>query len=650
MKRIRSCHFFGIICVVLSSLAIPAHAQVVQWTRQYGSAGPEYATAMATGPNAIYAAGQISNSAFSDSTSAGRIDAFVSKLDADGNVVWTREFGTSEDDAVLGAAADGTGVYVAGYTRGALQGTSAGEADVFVRKYDTNGNVLWTRQFGGTDDDQAAAAAVDATGLYIAGYVAGSLPGQTGHGGADVDAFVRKYDFTGNELWTRQFGTADADKAFGVAADTSGIYVMGETIGELVAPSVGGTDYFLRKLDASGNTVWTRQFGTDTTDGNGFGGGVAVNSSGVYVSGVTAGQFPGQTKFGGLYDAFVAKFDLAGNAAWTRQFGTTDDDWGYGVALGGGLVHVTGQAGSAAFLRRFDYNGGQLGNLQRGIGDSPALAVAADTSAAYVGGRTHFTDLGESVYFGDADVFVFKVPHPPVLDGVGEAFTGQLGTAPTTWTALYGSGLSTVVRTWDSAISGLQLPTSIDEVRVSINGRPATIYFVSSAQVNVLPPLDDTTGNVQVTLTNRYGTSAPILVRKANYLPAFYAPFGESTGLRVTAVALDGTLVGKVGLDPRVTRAARPGEILLMYATGFGPTTPSAPSDLIFSGAPLVTNPPRITIGGKDASFAGNGNLVSPGLYQFNVTIPDLPDGDQPIVATAGGATSAANVFLSVKR
>src|SRR3569832_2155544 len=168
------------------------------------------------------------------------------------------------------------------------------------------------------------------------------------------------------------------------------------------------------------------------------------------------------------------------------------------------------------------------------------------------------------------------------------------------------------------------------------------MYFISPDQVNVLPPLDTATGDVQLSVTTRYGTSLPFTVRKANYLPAFYAPFGESTGLRVTAVALDGTLVGKVGLDPRVPRAAKPGEIVQVFATGFGPTNPAAPSDLVVSGAPPLTTAPRIAIGGKDAAFIGNGNLVAPGLYQFNVTIPDLADGDHAIIGITGGATSAA--------
>jgi uncharacterized protein (TIGR03437 family) len=640
---------FRVVAVCAAVLSVTAEAQVVQWTRQFGSAGPEAAFGVATAPGAVYAAGDIYAGAFPDAASAGLHDAFVSKLDLNGNLLWSRQFGTSEDDAARGVAADASGVYVVGETRGALRGASAGAADVFVRKYDPNGNVLWTRQFGGPEDDQATSAAVDATGLYVAGWVSGALPGQTSAGGAgDVDAFVRKYDFNGNELWTRQFGTADADNAYGIAADSSGIYVTGDTVGELVS-RIGGTDVFLRKYDASGNAVWTRQFGTDTTDGGGYGGAVAVHSSGVYVASQTTGTFPGQTRFGGLWDAFVQKFDLNGNPQWTRQFGTANDDWSYGIAVGGQWVYVTGQADSlAVFLWRFDFNGVDTGNLQRGTFGSFGYGVAADSAAAYVAGGAG-GQLGQE-FFGDQDAFVFKVPHPPLLSSVSDAFNGQPGVAPTTRTALTGSNLSTTTRTWDDAIQGTQLPTSLDEVSASINGRPAAVYFISPGQVNVVAPLDDTIGNVQVTLTNRYGASPPLEVRKTNYLPAFYAPFQDSAGLQVTAVAADRTFVGKVGADPRVTRAARPGETVLIDATGFGPTNPVVPSDVLFTGAPEVVNAPRITIGGMEAALIGNGNLVAPGLYQFSVTIPDLADGDYPIIAETGGVRSSPAVFLSVRR
>jgi uncharacterized protein (TIGR03437 family) len=251
---------------------------------------------------------------------------------------------------------------------------------------------------------------------------------------------------------------------------------------------------------------------------------------------------------------------------------------------------------------------------------------------------------------GDQDGFLIKIPHPPLLSGLSDAFTGQPGVAPSTWIALYGTNLSTTTRTWDGAISGTQLPASLDGVSVRINNRPATVYFISPGQVNVLAPLDDTTGPVQVTLTTQYGTSPALQATESAVLPAFYAPFGETKGLSVTAVALDGTLLGKPGLDPRVGRPVRPGEVVQFFATGFGRTNPIAPSDTIFAGAPEVVARPRITIGGREASIIGNGNLVGAGLYQFNLTIPDLADGDHAIVAEIGNARSLATVFLAVRR
>src|SRR5439155_1266491 len=138
--------------------------------------------------------------------------------------------------------------------------TSAGGVDAFLRKYDAAGNTLWTRQFGTSADDLADAVAVDGTGVYMAGFTGGTLPGQTSAGG--VDAFLRKYDSSGNVLWTRQFGTSAYDSAVAIAADGTSVYVAGFTGGTLLGQtSAGGYDAFLRKYDSSGNVLWTRQFG-----------------------------------------------------------------------------------------------------------------------------------------------------------------------------------------------------------------------------------------------------------------------------------------------------------------------------------------------------------------------------------------------------
>ena len=634
----------SILAVMTISAALaPAGAQTVAWTSQFGSQGKDEAFSVAVSSNAVYAGGETLGTV-SGGTNAGRSDGFVTKLDLQGAHVWTVQFGTAENDNIAGVAADATGVYVVGYTNGAFPGsTNLGSSDIFIRKYDTNGNVAWTQQFGTTGADIAGAAAVDGAGVYVTGKVAGALPGQTRVGGDDV--FIRKYDLAGNETWTRQFGTVDNEQGFGIAVDTSGVYVTGTTAGNFAAPPQG-RDGFLRKYTQDGTIVWTRQFGSSTTDDFT---GVAVNSSGVYVSGGTTGTIPNQTKQGGLWDALVYKFDLNGTAVWSRQLGTASDDYAYGVSAAQQWVYVAGYSSSSLAVWRYDINGNDTGNVTRGTFATYCYGAAADGSGAYVTGASGGMHVGPNP-IGDQDGFVMKIPHPPLLSGLSDAFTGQPGVAPSTWIALYGTNLSAATRTWDGAISGTQLPTTLDGLGVRINNKPATTYFVSPGQVNVLAPLEDVTGPVQVTLTNPYGTSPALNVTAGAVLPAFYAPFGESKGLQVTAVALDGTLVGKPGIDPRVGRPMRPGEVVQFFATGFGKTNPVAPSDVIFTGAPEVVTKPRITIGGREASIIGNGNLVGAGLYQFNLTIPDLPDGDHVIQAEIGTVRSLGTVFLAVKR
>src|SRR6202041_1583750 len=109
-----------------------------------------------------------------------------------GNTLWTQQFGTSDTDVAYGVAVDGSGnVYVAGYTTGSLQGTNAGGYDGFVRKLDSAGDTLWTQQFGTSSGDFAQGVAVDGSGnVYVAGYTTGSLQGTSAGG---YDAFIAKF-------------------------------------------------------------------------------------------------------------------------------------------------------------------------------------------------------------------------------------------------------------------------------------------------------------------------------------------------------------------------------------------------------------------------------------------------------------------------
>jgi hypothetical protein len=178
--------------------------------------------------------------------------------------------------------------------------------DTFVRKYDLAGNELWTRQFGSTGDEYGHGIAVDSSGVYVTGLTYGTLPGQTAAGGGD--GFVRKYDPAGNEVWTRQFGSSSNEAVFGIALDPTGVYVTGHTWGTLPGEinAGGARDAFVKKYDTLGSKQWVHQFGAGSAE---EGQSIAVGFAGIYVVGdIDGGNFSGQIK-SGMRDAFVTKID-----------------------------------------------------------------------------------------------------------------------------------------------------------------------------------------------------------------------------------------------------------------------------------------------------------------------------------------------------
>ena len=382
-----------------AALTVSAQAQTIQWIRQFGSGGFDRILPVATDASGnVYVAGGVAG-ALPGQTSSGGQDAYVRKYDASGTELWTRQFGTSGLDEGAGVFADSSGVYVVGPVEGGtLPGqTSSGGVDAFIRKYDANGNELWTRQFGTSGGEGANVVFADGSSVYVVGWANGALPGQTSSGGDD--AFIRKYDASGTELWTRQFGSSNTDYGSGVTADASGVYVGGVTFGALPGQSSSGDlDVFIRKYDASGNELWTQQFGTSAIDSVG-GWSVFADSSGVYVGGFTGGTLPGQTNAGD-WDAFIRKCSHDGTEQWTRQFGTSGSDTPNGLSADGSSVYVGGQttgtlpgqtnAGSDdTFVRKFDSNGNGLWTRQFGTTSTDhSVGVSAANSAVYIAVQT----------------------------------------------------------------------------------------------------------------------------------------------------------------------------------------------------------------------------------------------------------------------
>jgi hypothetical protein len=304
------------------------------WTRELGTPLADDARSVATdGAGNVVIAGRVAGN-LDGNAYAGATDVFVAKYDGSGAKLWVRELGTSSFEQANTVTTDQAGnIYVAGVTQGGLGGNvSAGDGDVFLVKLDANGAEQWTRQFGSAAFEVAMGVATDAAGnVRVAGYTRGALEGSTSAGMEDL--FVAKYDGNGGKLWLRQLGTSADDEALGVAVDGAGnVYAVGQTDGGLDGnASSGGTDAVVVKYDTNGDKQWTRQLGSAVaTDAARA---VAASATGeAYVAGHTYGDLDGWIGAGDT-DVFVAKYDGSGTKQWTLQKGTSGYDHAYAAAV-----------------------------------------------------------------------------------------------------------------------------------------------------------------------------------------------------------------------------------------------------------------------------------------------------------------------------
>jgi len=349
---------------------------VHQWSRRFGDAANDqgYGVAVDALGNVIIAGDFQAIGDFGGGPywSVGGGDIFVAKYDASGVYQWNLVFGSPGMDHCNAVAVDASGnVVVTGYFYetvdfGGGDLTSAGVYDIFLAKYDASGVHQWSRRIGGTGGERGYAVATDASGNV---FVTGFFQGTVDFGGGDLtsvgisDIFVAKYDASGVYQWCQRFGTQERNHGTGIAVDASGnVFVTGRffeaaDFGGGNLTSAGNYDIFLAKYDASGAHQWSQRFGSPGYD---YGNGVAVDAMGDVVA---TGTFEETVDFGdgdvtsaGLSDIYVAKYDGSGVPQWSHCFGDTGADNGYGVAMDAlGSAVATG-----IFEGTVDFGGGDL--------------------------------------------------------------------------------------------------------------------------------------------------------------------------------------------------------------------------------------------------------------------------------------------------
>jgi len=404
----------------------PAPGDTVFQTKQFGTSANDVGYGIATDSNGnVYVTGSTGGNL--GNANAGSEDIFITKYNSQGTKLWTRQIGTTDSDNGNRVTVDiNDNVYIVGSTRGSLDGnTYAGEEDIFIIKYDSDGNKIWTRQAGTTTNDVGTGIATDRSGnIYITGFTFGGINGNT-NAGTD-DTFIIKYDANGIEQWTRQIGTPANDTAYGIATDIAGnVYVTGQTGGNFDGnTNHGGDDIFVVKYNSGGNKQWAVLLGSPFAAPPGFdtGTGIATDSNGnIYITGYTNGGLDGNVSTGDN-DLVVVKLDAGGANQWTRQLGTTRSEFPTSIAIdSNNNIYVTGATDDALdgnanagdfdlFVVKYTSNGDKQWVRQLG---TTAFDMAWDITTdqngnAYVTGFTNGNLAGTNAGSSTSDAFIIK--------------------------------------------------------------------------------------------------------------------------------------------------------------------------------------------------------------------------------------------------
>ncbi|MDD5530575.1 MAG: T9SS type A sorting domain-containing protein [bacterium] len=298
--------YFILFVGTLITANVFASAPDTLWTRTFGGTDNDYGNSVQqTSDGGFIIAG------ITYSFGTGYSDVYLIKTNSSGNTLWTKTFGgTNDDESYSVQRTQDGGFIIAGYTTS----FGAGYYDVYLIKTDSLGDTLWTKTIGGTGGEMGySVQQTQEGGFIIAGWT-------NSFGAGNSDVYLIKTDSLGDTLWTKTFGGTGWDEGKSVQqTQDNGFIIAGWT------NSFGAGDYdvYLIKTNSLGDTLWTKTFG-----GTGWDEGWSIQQtqdSGFIIAGWT------NSFQAGYPDVYLIKTNSSGDTLWTKTFGGTGDDRGYSV-------------------------------------------------------------------------------------------------------------------------------------------------------------------------------------------------------------------------------------------------------------------------------------------------------------------------------
>jgi uncharacterized protein (TIGR03118 family) len=356
----------------------------------------------------------------------------------------------------------------------------------------------------------------------------------------------------------------------------------------------------------------------------------------------------------GAGNGYVSVFDLNGVLLiHLISGGNLNSPWGVAMApanfgdFGGDLL--VGNFGDGTINAYNPTSGAFIAQLQN-VSGKPLQISGLWALQVGNGGSGGYPD---AIYFtagtgGEAHGLFGALQAAPVLVSSGavvNAASYTTAVAPGGFVDIAGINMAPTTRTWTNSdfVNG-KLPTSLNGVSATVDGKAAYVYYISPNQIDLIAPADTTQGPVQVVVTNNGLASAAVTATLATYAPGFFITKNNY----IAALHADGTIVGPTTLYPNNSTPTKSGESISLYATGLGPTAATL-DGLVVTANSNTTTLPTVTVNGVSATVTFSG-VTSAGLDQVNIMVPaGTPNGDQPVVLTIGGVKSQATALINVQ-
>lgn len=462
-----------ITTTIFLTQSISAQAPSWQWAKSAGGNMDEIGKAIAVDANGnTYITGCFSSSTINFGTYLLNNynyyeDIYLVKYDPNGNVIWAKSSGGSDNEVAEAIVVDANGdIYITGYFQspvisfGGTVLTNTGVADMFIVKYDPNGTVLWAKSIGGSSSETGEGIATDAIGnIYVAGafsspsIIIGSNNFSNDTTDGSFDMFISKYDSNGNVLWAKKAGGNSDDNGSSISVDANGnSYITGSfqsssiSFGGFVLTNTAGVhvlNTFITKYDSNGNVIWAK-CGVSGSENSGRGIAVDANGNCLVVGSyknatITFGSIILTNTNSGREEIFILKYNTGGNLVWAETGGGTLDDRGYTIKLDAngnsymigyfesstityGTYTLTNLGSADVFVVKYNSSGGVLwAKAAGGIDYDRGASLAVDAAGnCFVTGNSYSPSIGfDGITLnnaGNSDLFIAKLNNTAGVD------------------------------------------------------------------------------------------------------------------------------------------------------------------------------------------------------------------------------------------